>query len=461
MSFFAKLNKRAEGSLLCVGLDPRAATAAEAEAQCLRVIEQTAPYAAAFKPNAAFFERHGEQGWASLKRVIAAIPSEIPVILDAKRGDIADTAVAYADAAFKALGAGAITLSPYMGRDTLTPFLKHADNAVFALCKTSNKGSSDLQDLSVGDGKFLYEHVARVCEQQWSRPHGNLGIVVGATNPEAMKRVRRAAPTLWFLVPGIGAQGGDLAASLKAGLRADGSGMLINVSRAVFNAPDPAAAAREMVDRINAHRNANRTGLAQALLESKCARFGTFKLKSGKMSPIYIDLRRLVTHPRILQLVAAEYAELLKTIEYDRLVGLPYAALPIATAISLHVNKPLIYPRREAKTYGTKATIEGDFNKGDRVVIIDDLVTTGETKIEAIDKLKEVGLQVVAIVVLIDREMGATQFLGSHGFNFKAVASLTDLLEQWRSTNAVTAQQYQQTKDFISSGKAKAATSKL
>ena len=174
---------------------------------------------------------------------------------------------------------------------------------------------------------------------------------------------------------------------------------------------------------------------------------------SGKMSPIYIDLRRLVTHPKILHLVADEYAQVLKTIQYDRLVGLPYAALPIATAISLHVGKPLIYPRREAKTYGTKATIEGDFKRGDRVVIIDDLVTTGETKIEAIDKLKDAGLEVVAIVVLIDREMGAPEFLGKHGYSFKAVASLTDLLHQWRDEKAVTDSQFEQTKAFIQSGK--------
>nr|BAF95080.1 orotidine-5'-monophosphate decarboxylase/orotate phosphoribosyltransferase fused protein [Neobodo saliens] len=453
MAFFAKLNKRAEGSLLCVGLDPRANDAATAEAQCIRVIEQTAPYAAAYKPNAAFFERHGEAGWTALKRVIAAVPRDIPVILDAKRGDIADTAVAYADASFTALGAGAITLSPYMGRDTLTPFLKNPDNAAFALCKTSNKGSSDLQDLALGNGASLYEHVARLCEEKWSKPHSNLGIVVGATNVEAMEKVRRAAPSLWFLVPGVGAQGGDLEASLRAGLRSDGSGMLINVSRAVFNAPDPAAAARDLVDRINAIRQSRRSHLAKALLESKCARFGSFKLKSGKMSPIYIDLRRLVTHPKILHLVADEYAQVLKTIQYDRLVGLPYAALPIATAISLHVGKPLIYPRREAKTYGTKATIEGDFKRGDRVVIIDDLVTTGETKIEAIDKLKDAGLEVVAIVVLIDREMGAPEFLGKHGYSFKAVASLTDLLHQWRDEKAVTDSQFEQTKAFIQSGK--------
>jgi uridine monophosphate synthetase len=451
MSFFSKLDQRAKGSLLCVGLDPRAETAAEAEAQCLRVIEQTAPYAAAYKPNAAFFERLGEAGWVALKRVIAAVPTEIPVILDAKRGDIADTAVAYADASFRALGAGAITLSPYMGRDTLTPFLRDADKGVFALCKTSNKGSVDLQDVKLANGAMLYEHVAQLCENHWAKPHNNLGIVVGATDVDAMARVRAAAPSLWFLVPGIGAQGGDLEASLRAGLRNDGSGMLINVSRAVFNAKDPGAAARDFVDRINAVRQNQKGTLAKALIESQCARFGSFKLKSGKMSPIYIDLRRLVTHPKILQLVATEYAKILSGIRYDRLVGLPYAALPIATAISLHVDKPLIYPRREPKSYGTKATIEGDFKRGDRVVIIDDLVTTGETKIEAIDKLKEAGLEVVAIVVLIDREMGAQEFLGRHGYTFKAVASLTDLLEQWRATSAVSEEQFHNTKAFIKS----------
>jgi len=261
-TFFSFLEKRVDdcSSLLCVGLDPHpsdlpAPTAEAARTFCLRLVEATAPYAAAFKPNAAFFESYGPEGWAVLKEVIAAIRersdrlgSMIPVILDAKRGDIASTADAYARSAFENLGAHAITLSPYLGRDSIDPFLAHKEKGVFLLCKTSNPGAGDLQDLelarSPGSARTslrLYEFIAQLA-QTWNTGN-NLGLVVGATQPEALARVRAVAPDLWFLVPGVGAQGGDLATAMHAGLRSDGKGMLIPVARAISRADDPAKAA--------------------------------------------------------------------------------------------------------------------------------------------------------------------------------------------------------------------------
>lgn len=450
MSFFGLLQKRAEVSLLCVGLDPRSSTAEEARKECIALIDDTAPFTAAYKPNAAFFEALGPQGLSALADVINHVPSNIPVIFDAKRGDIADTASAYATSAFKHLKAGAITVSPYMGFDSVHPFTRDPSKAAFVLCKTSNKGSNDFQTLPTGDGLCLYEYVAKLVETKWNK-NANVGLVVGATDPNAISRVRALAPSSWLLIPGVGAQGGSLEDSVSSGMRADGSGLLINVSRAISSAKNPGVAAKVFCDRINAVRGA-RTDLPTALLTSQCARFGTFTLKSGLISPIYLDLRRLVSHPRILQMVAKEYGRVLAGLEYDRIVGLPYAALPIGTAVSLEVNKPLIYPRREAKSYGTKASIEGDFQKGDRVVIIDDLVTTGETKIEAIEKLEAVGLKVVSIVVLIDREMGATEFLGSKGYIFQAVTTLTKLLGVWRSSRAVSESQCAAVEKFMQGG---------
>ncbi|RNC52784.1 orotidine-5-phosphate decarboxylase/orotate phosphoribosyltransferase, partial [Trypanosoma cruzi] len=174
-----------------------------------------------------------------------------------------------------------------------------------------------------------------------------------------------------------------------------------------------------------------------------------------KNSPIYLDLRRLVTHPSILRVVAREYANVLRTLQFDRLVGLPYAALPIATAISLEMNIPLVYPRREAKSYGTKAAIEGDYKKGDRVVVIDDIVTTGGTKLEAIEKLKAAGLEIVSIVVLIDREMGAKKFLGSLGYELEAVVTLSQLLPLWRQAGAITQQQMKDVHSFMAEASSK------
>ncbi|RNC50351.1 orotidine-5-phosphate decarboxylase/orotate phosphoribosyltransferase, partial [Trypanosoma cruzi] len=249
MAFFDMLNERAKSTLLCIGLDPRAKTAAEAAEECMRLIDATAEYAAAYKPNAAFFEFFGGEGWKALQQVIAHVPANIPVILDAKRGDIADTAEAYAKSAFEHLKAHAITTSPYMGGDSLSPFLQYASKGVFVLCKTSNKGSNEIQCLRV-NGRHLYELVAEHAETVWNY-NKNVGLVVGATDPIALSRVRVRAPTLWFLVPGIGAQGGDLKAALNAGLRADGSGLLINVSRAVARAKDPRAAAKKLCEDIN------------------------------------------------------------------------------------------------------------------------------------------------------------------------------------------------------------------
>jgi len=275
-SFFSFLEKRVDdcSSLLCVGLDPHIPelnepSPASALDFCLNLVKQTAPYAAAFKPNAAFFEVFGPEGWTALRQVIEAIKEEsrrmgsmIPIILDAKRGDIASTAEAYAKSAFENLGVDCITLNPYLGKDSIEPFIQNSEKGVFLLCKTSNLGSGDLQDLMVTtdngpqtmvNGRpssvYLYEHVAKLA-QQWNTKN-NIGLVVGATHVEALKRVRTAAPELWFLAPGVGAQGGELESALKAGLRKDGKGMLVNVSRSIARAPKgPRLAAAELRDQI-------------------------------------------------------------------------------------------------------------------------------------------------------------------------------------------------------------------
>jgi len=269
-SFFSFLEKRVDdsSSLLCVGLDPhipdlstssrhrlKQPTAAAALDFCLTLVKQTAPYAAAFKPNAAFFEIFGAEGWVALKQVIEAIHEEsirlgsmIPVILDAKRGDIASTAEAYARSAFENLGAHCITLNPYLGKDSIDPFIQDQEKGVFLLCKTSNPGSGDLQDLQLENGMTLYEHVAKLA-QAWNTKN-NIGLVVGATHPEALARVRSAAPDLWFLAPGVGAQGGELESALKAGMRKDGKGILLPVSRGISRAENPRQAAAELRDQI-------------------------------------------------------------------------------------------------------------------------------------------------------------------------------------------------------------------
>ncbi len=451
-SFFERLESRVRevNSLLCVGLDPRAENASDAREQCLRVMEATHEFAAAFKINSAFFEVFGGEGMNALRDVIARVPQNILVILDAKRGDIADTSIAYARAAFETFGASAITVSPYLGSDGLQPFFENAERGAFVLCKTSNAGADEFQALETNDGA-LFEIVARRA-QTWNT-RNNIGLVVGATDSTRIARVREIAREMWFLVPGIGAQGGDLEATLRAGLRDDGMGLLINASRSIAAAANPRDAAMKLRDEINEKReaqfDATDAHLADDLLQSHCIRFGEFPLKSGKISPIYLDLRRLVSYPQILKRVARAYANVLRELQFDRIAGIPYAALPIATAVSMELDKPLLYPRREVKEYGTKAAIEGEYSAGETVVVLDDLTTTGETKFEAIEKLTSAGLNVREIVVLIDRGQGAKELLARAGYILHAVTTLPDLLDIWRASNAITQAQYDAVKKFL------------
>lgn len=255
-------------SLLCIGLDPdprRMPAGLPADADtiytfCMAIAEATADLSCAFKPNIAFFEALGPAGLGALRRLIADMPGDLPVIVDAKRGDIGSTATAYAEAVFEQLGADAVTLSPYLGGDALAPFLRYADKGCIILCKTSNPGSGDLQDLQLASGEPLYMAVARKAQREWNA-NQNVGLVVGATYPGVLAEVRALCPDLPLLVPGVGAQGGDLEAAVRAAADRHGEGVLINASRSVLYAssgPDFAAAARAEAQRLRDQINAAR-----------------------------------------------------------------------------------------------------------------------------------------------------------------------------------------------------------
>lgn len=192
-----------------------------------------------------------------------------------------------------------------------------------------------------------------------------------------------------------------------------------------------------------------RKSLADRLLEAGCIKFGNFTLKSGLQSPIYIDLRQIISYPMLLSEIAQAYLPLLSHLRFSRIAGLPYAAIPIATAISLAGNYPMIYPRKEAKVYGTKADIEGEFHAGETVVVIDDLATTGGSKFEAIEKLTGAGLLVKDIVVLVDRQSGARESLAQAGYAMHAVLTISQLLEYWGENRKVEKDKIEETRLFL------------
>jgi orotidine-5'-phosphate decarboxylase len=256
--------ERQNHSMLCVGLDPEPTKfpdrikgdANKIYDFCAAIVDATADLAIAFKPQIAYFAAHRAEGQLErLMEHMRRVAPQVPIILDAKRGDIGSTAEQYAIEAFERYGADAVTLSPFMGFDSVQPYLKFHGKGAFLLCRTSNPGGDDLQNqrLSSVEGQpLLYEHVAKLAQGPWNL-NGQLGLVVGATYPKEIERVRELAPTLPLLIPGVGAQGGDAVATVKAGLRVQGDNttgpIIVNSSRAILyasRADDFAHAARQV-----------------------------------------------------------------------------------------------------------------------------------------------------------------------------------------------------------------------
>lgn len=264
-TILTKYNRRVEatGSMVCVGLDSELEKlpARFREAQHPQfafnkwIIDATCNYTAAYKPNTAFYEARGAAGWRELEMTVEYLRETCPdavTVCDAKRADIGNTNRGYVRSIFDTMGFDAITLHPYLGREALLPFLEREDKASIILCRTSNAGAGDLQDV-LSAGTPLWETVARRVSEEWNSA-GNCMLVVGATYPREMRRIRDVAPDMTFLVPGVGAQGGDTQATVSAGLDAQGRGLMISSSRGIVFADDPAKAAQELRDEIRAAR---------------------------------------------------------------------------------------------------------------------------------------------------------------------------------------------------------------
>jgi uridine monophosphate synthetase len=329
-----------------------------------------------------------------------------------------------------------------LGQDSIAPFLAYPGKTVFVLSYTSNPSAKAIQEFGPPVTSPLFEHVIRQA-QGWGDT-SQIAFVVGATQPHALSRFRAIAPQHWVLAPGVGAQGGHLGEALRAGLSKKGEGLIVPVSRGIIYASDPHVATLTLRDEINQTRkspvgsaervtpdlvSSAKTDLILQLHDLGCVQFGNFTLASGKQSPLYLDLRRLSGSPTLLKHVAQACADLLATLTFDCLAAVPYAALTIGTAIALATDKPLIYPRKEIKSYGTGRGIEGVFEVGETAVIIEDLVTSGGSVVKAAIPLVEAGLHLRDVVVLIDREQGGRENLAEQGYQLHAVLRLSEILD--------------------------------
>lgn len=265
MKFQDKLKKivKKNNSLLCVGLDPDPFKGDSLKGGLdslfkfnKRVIDQTYDLVCAYKPNIAFYAAHGIEGLSQLKNTIDYIKSnhkEIPIILDAKRGDVGHTNEMYVKEVFDIFVVDAVTVNPYLGFDSLKPFFEKKDKGIIVICRTSNPGASDFQSLEI-NGSPLYIQIAnKVIE--WNKRYHNLLMVIGATWPEELKKIRGVTPDMVFLIPGIGGQKGDLEKTLKYGLRKDNKGLIINASRSIIYSQNPRKEAQNLKDEINRYRS--------------------------------------------------------------------------------------------------------------------------------------------------------------------------------------------------------------
>ena len=434
--FFEELAARCATArtYLCVGLDPRASSAAEAEAKCVALVEATHEYACCFKPNAAFFEARGAEGVAALKRVVAKVHGVGGlVVLDCKRGDVGSTAEAYAEACYEDLDADCVTLSPYLGYDAIGPFLsgKYCGKGCFVLCATSNGSAEEVQDPE------LRSLVARLCRDDgaWglktpaaSRP---LGLVVGATKPEAVVAARSANGDAWILAPGVGAQGATAADVVGAALAGGGGGdtagggalrLVVPVSRAIANAPDPRAKARDLRDEINAAVEAAAPSSSSAIkahqrafidcvLSTGALKFGAFTLKSGRSSPYFFNAGKVCDGANVAKLFDAYAAAVAACgVAFDVVFGPAYKGIPLCAGVAASlaakhgVDVSFAYNRKEAKDHGEGGTLVGADVAGKRVLLVDDVISAGTAVREATAILKANGANLVAVCVAVDRQ---------------------------------------------------------
>ena len=466
MGFFVQLTDAIADrqSLLVAGLDPNPemlqtwaarrglagrSFLSQARHWIKAVIEATAPHVCAYKPSLGFYQALGPVGLELLLEVRDLVPPDLPLIVDAKHGDL-NSSSALAHYLFKELGADAVTLSPLAGQDIAAPFLLYPGKAVVMTCHSSNQAARVIQH-HPDESDPLYVRIVRET-QLWATPD-QLLLEVGTSDPEVLARVRAEAPERFLILRSLWGEEERLESMLQAGLSAAADGLLLPLPQNLLVEDDIASRAEALKHAIthkreqwlaNAQqRDANTCvlwlpgseraadpleSLIVDLFDIGCLLFGDYVQASGAVFNYYVDLRQIISDPNLFHRVLHAYADQLEGLDFDRIAGIPYGSLPTATGLSLQLHKPLIYPRKEVKAHGARRLIEGDFDEGDRVVVVDDILITGGSVLEGIAKLESSGLVVQDVVVFIDHggdhDRRARERLAAAGYRCHAVLDI-------------------------------------
>ena len=471
MNFSTQLNQAiiTNDSLLVLSLDANPEMMPQTEASLIEglwdwlssIIHRTHTLVCAYKLNLGFYEVLGSEGFDLLFRVLAAIHEQkVPIILDAKHGDL-NTSTIFAKTVFEAWGVDAVTLTPYSGQDHVAPFLVYPEKAVFILCHTSNPGASPLQHYPSADNPFYLQVVKEA--QVWGSPE-QIFLEIGTTSTYILDKIRKTAPERTILMRSIWKEEGSLEALLKVGLNSQGEGLLIPVPQDILGEDNLVEQIKELNERINRvreekiveeesscqlwtsdvcllqpHRHQN---LILQLYDIGCLVFGEYVQASGMTFSYYIDLRKIISNPQVFNQVLICYGEILKKLSFDRIAGIPYGSLPTATGLSLLLQCPMIFPRKEVKAHGTRRLIEGNFHPGEKVVVVDDVLISGKSVMEGAEKLESAGLVVQDIVVLIDHEAGVMDRIEERGYKGHAVVKLSEITDTLYAAGRLSQEQY-------------------
>jgi uridine monophosphate synthetase len=461
MTFFDKLNESIDRhqSLLCVSLDPDpdvwpqrlgawngvCSHLSELQEWLHFLITETADLVCAYKLKLELYRSLESAGLDLLRETLAAVPAHIPIIFDAQHAD-PDTSTIFARTVFASWKSDAVMLNPSIGQDGVAPFLVYLDKAVFIRCMGANFAADVLHKYPTAQHLLDLNLVEEA--RTWGPPE-QVGLEVRA-DIDVLANIRQLAPERLILVSDLASDCYNLEQILTAGLTANGDSLIVVVPMDILAGESPRKSLQSLRDTVNQMKSDITPGnptcsfwlpdvcllqqhphkdLVLQLYDIGCIHFGEYVQSSGSTFPYYVDLRTIISHPQVFEKVLSAYAQLLQTLTFDRIAGIPFGSLPTATGLGLRLNYPMLFPRKEMKAHGTRRLVEGQFQQGETVVVVDDILITGKSVMEGSAKLKSAGLKVEDIVVFIDHEQGVKETLQQNGYHGHAVLKISEIAE--------------------------------